>query len=156
MYDREDLKWNGDDLCLGKRVIASVDRTGPGFRVRMPDGRLSDWANIYAHQGCRVFAGLGGPKQAGCYSAPGDRGMTLHFKPAWLTIDRPKVTAAPLVRLLWRFASFARKNPLRLPRRRGCGRCFVCDLFCFNAGVERSQRNTGHMPTNCHELFQLP
>lgn len=46
MYDREDLKWNGDDLCLGKRVIASVDRTGPGFRVRMPDGRLSDWANI--------------------------------------------------------------------------------------------------------------
>jgi hypothetical protein len=47
MYDRNDLIWNGDDLCLGKRVIASVDRTGPiGFRVRMPDGRLSDWANI--------------------------------------------------------------------------------------------------------------
>ena len=33
----EDLKWKGDDLCLGKRVVASVDQTGPGFRVRMPE-----------------------------------------------------------------------------------------------------------------------
>jgi hypothetical protein len=46
MYDRKDLTWKGDDLCLGRRVVASVDRTGPGYRVRMPDGRLSDWANI--------------------------------------------------------------------------------------------------------------
>jgi hypothetical protein len=48
MYERENLKWQGDDLCLGRRVLASVDRThpGPGFRVRMPDGRLSDWANL--------------------------------------------------------------------------------------------------------------
>jgi hypothetical protein len=47
MYERKDLRWRGDDLCLRSgRVVASIDRTGPGFRVRMPDGRLSDWANI--------------------------------------------------------------------------------------------------------------
>jgi len=40
-------RWHGDDLCLPNgNVVASVDRTGPGFGVRMLDGRLSDWANI--------------------------------------------------------------------------------------------------------------
>lgn len=47
MFDRNDLKWYGDDLCLRSgRVVASIDRTGPGFRVRMPNGHLSDTANI--------------------------------------------------------------------------------------------------------------
>lgn len=47
MYERNDLRWSGDDLRLRSgRVVASIDRTGPGLRVRMPDGRLSDLANL--------------------------------------------------------------------------------------------------------------
>jgi hypothetical protein len=35
------------DGLLGDRVVASLDRIGAiGYRVRMPDGRLSDWANL--------------------------------------------------------------------------------------------------------------
>jgi hypothetical protein len=57
VYSSKDLEWRGNDICLGRRIVASVDRSGPGYRVRMPDGRLSDWANIHQDQGCDLFLG---------------------------------------------------------------------------------------------------
>ena len=51
MYSREDLMWDGNRLRLfsGRRVLATIepDQTWLGmWRVRLPDGRLTDMLNL--------------------------------------------------------------------------------------------------------------
>ena len=52
MYERPDLIWNGRRLRLfsrSGRVLASIepDRAWPGmWRVRLPDGHLTDMVNL--------------------------------------------------------------------------------------------------------------
>ena len=52
MYDRQDLIWGGNQLRLFSRrgrVLATIepDLTWPGmWRVRLPDGHLTDMVNL--------------------------------------------------------------------------------------------------------------
>jgi hypothetical protein len=48
MLARHHLQWNGSKLCFGNRVVASIepDAKYPSmWRVRLPDGTLSDMLN---------------------------------------------------------------------------------------------------------------
>jgi hypothetical protein len=47
-YQTRDLVWRGDWVCLGKRRLKQIvaDERWPGmWRVRLPDGTLSDMVN---------------------------------------------------------------------------------------------------------------
>ena len=48
VYSSRDLEWHGDVLSLGRRGVACVvpdDQWPHMWRVRMPDGRLTDMVN---------------------------------------------------------------------------------------------------------------
>jgi hypothetical protein len=48
VYGQQDFLWRGDALCLGNREIVHIvrDEKYPQvWRVKMPDGRLSDLCN---------------------------------------------------------------------------------------------------------------
>lgn len=48
MISRDGLKWQGDRLYFGNRLMASIepDSKYPNmWRVRLPDGKLSDMVN---------------------------------------------------------------------------------------------------------------
>jgi hypothetical protein len=65
MYDRQDLKWDGRRLRLfssSGRVLASVepDLTWPGmWRVRLPDGYLTDMVNLSRAKDAAASLALG-------------------------------------------------------------------------------------------------
>jgi hypothetical protein len=49
VFSNEALDWRGNDLCLMRKRIVSIqqDSTHPAmWRVRMPDGRLTDMVNL--------------------------------------------------------------------------------------------------------------
>ena len=49
IFGSHELQWRGNALQLGRRVLARIepDATWPGmWRVRLPDGRLTDMVNI--------------------------------------------------------------------------------------------------------------
>ena len=65
MYDRQDLIWDGRQLRLFSsrgRVLASIepDQTWPGmWRVRLPDGNLTDMVNLSRAKDAAVSLALG-------------------------------------------------------------------------------------------------
>ena len=65
MYDRQDLKWDGNQLRLFSsrgRVLASIepDQTWPGmWRVRLPDGNLTDIVNLSRAEDAAASLALG-------------------------------------------------------------------------------------------------
>jgi hypothetical protein len=49
IYAKHELQWHGNKLCLGKHAIISIakDEKYPTmWRIRWPDGRLSDMVNL--------------------------------------------------------------------------------------------------------------
>ena len=65
MYDRQDLIWDGRQLRLFSsrgRVLASIepDQTWPGmWRVRLPDGYLTDMVNLSRAKDAAASLALG-------------------------------------------------------------------------------------------------
>ena len=51
IYSKDELQWRGNKLCLGKREwaivsIAQDEKYPTMWRIRSPDGRLSDMVNL--------------------------------------------------------------------------------------------------------------
>ena len=49
IYAKDELQWRGNKLCLGKRVMLNIvqdERYPTMWRIRWPDGRLSDMVNL--------------------------------------------------------------------------------------------------------------
>jgi hypothetical protein len=49
VYSYKDLRWQGPELCFGRRVVATIERDSEYpelWRVRLPSGHLIDMVNL--------------------------------------------------------------------------------------------------------------